>query len=176
MKTVLSCPFFFLLTVSASAQNATDEGAIQQIVEDMATAWTAGSGEGFARHFANDHDYVVWNGLYMAGASRSENAESHQRIFDTQYKNTEHHATLDKIRFIREDIALIHVYSAIVSAGEGRPENPQVLWSALLEKQSGDWKIIAFHNVDLKIFKDEELRKAIPAPPQALYTNWYKKQ
>lgn len=155
------------------SQNAEDEQAIRKLVQTMADGWTKGSGEQFASAFADEHDYVVWNGLYMKGINPQANAAAHQGIFESVYKDTEHYATVDKIKFIREDIALIHVLAAVAKKGEGRPADPQVLWSGLLEKTSGQWKIIAFHNLDLEIFQNEGLRQSSPMPPQVMYASWY---
>ncbi len=155
------------------SQNTADEQAINKLVQTMAEGWTQGSGAKFASVFADEHDYVVWNGLYMKGINPQANAAAHQGIFESVYKDTEHYATVDKVKFIREDIALIHVLAAVSKKGEGRPADPQVLWSGLLEKTNGQWKIIAFHNLDLEIFQDEQMREQSPVPPQAMYASWY---
>jgi uncharacterized protein (TIGR02246 family) len=176
MRTVLTCLNLLLLTMTLTAQNAADEAAIQKLVNTMADSWTAGDGEGFASVFADGHDFVVWNGYYLKDVSRKMNAQSHQQLFDTQYKNSEHHSTVDKIRFIREDLAMIHVFAAVVDRGAGRPKDPQVLWTGLLEKKEGEWKIISFHNLDLEVFQNEELRKTIPMPAEVMYAGWYNKQ
>ena len=176
MRTVLTCPGFFFLTLALSAQTTTDEAAIRQVVDKMATSWTAADGEGFASIFADEHDFIVWNGYYFKGMNRRMNAQSHQELFNSMYKNTEHYNTVDKIKFIREDLALIHVFAAVVDKGEGRPKDPQVLWSALLEKQGGSWKILSFHNLDLEVFQNEEMKKAMPMPAEVMYASWYNKQ
>ena len=164
------------MTLTLTAQTAADEAAIQQLVTKMADSWTAGDGEGFASIFSDNHDFIVWNGYYFKGADRKMNAQSHQRLFDSVYKDTEHFNTIDKIRFVREDLALIHVFAAVVDKGEGRPKDPQVLWSALVEKQDGKWSIISFHNLDLEVFQNEEMRKAMPMPAEVMYASWYNKQ
>lgn len=155
------------------SQTAQDEQAIRDLVATMADAWTEGNGERFAVAFADEHDYIVWNGMYLKGINPQVNAQSHQQIFNTVYKDTEHYATVDKIKFIREDLALIHVLAAVAKKGEGRPENPGVLWSGLLEKQNGAWKILSFHNLDLEVFQDERMRQQSPVPPEVMYASWY---
>lgn len=172
MKTIFSLLAVCCLHLSLFAQNNEDQEAIRQVMQTLSEGWTNGSGEQFASVFANDHDFVVWNGLYSKGMTPGENAKGHQQIFDTMYKGTRLHYLVDKIKFIRDDIALVHVFGAVTPKSESRPKDPQVLWSALLEKQSGTWKILSFHNLDLEIFENEEMQKNFP-PAEVLYKSWY---
>ena len=173
MRIVPFILFLFFATSGIFSQTSADEQAIRQVVQTIADAWTAGSGEQFASVFAEQHDFVVWNGYYLKGLSQQQNAEGHQRLFEFVYKDTDHYATVDKIRFLREDLALIHVFAAVVPKGEGRPKDPDVLWSGVLEKKDGLWKILSFHNLDLEVFQDEQTRAQAPMPPEVMYASWY---
>lgn len=173
MKNAISFILLILCTQITFAQTARDEQAIHDLVQTMADGWTEGSGEKFASVFADEHDFIVWNGLYLKNINPDMNAKSHQGIFNSIYKDTEHYATVDKIRFIREDLALVHVLAAVTKKGEARPEHPDVLWSGLLEKKAGGWKILSFHNLDLEVFQDEQLRQQFPMPPEVVYASWY---
>ncbi|MCB0670210.1 MAG: SgcJ/EcaC family oxidoreductase [Saprospiraceae bacterium] len=166
---------FFLISSHSGlvAQNQVDEQAIRDIVSDIATAWTNGDGPGFAEHFAEDHDFFVWNGIYMTGLSKSQNAENHQRIFDTMYKDTKHYAVIDKIRFVTEDVAVLTTMSAVVPKSAPAPEHPQVLWSATLVKNSGKWEIVSFHNADIEILDTADSRANAPFPVEVMFEKWY---
>lgn len=166
---VLGC----LLSVSLMAQNEKDEMAIRQIVSDMATAWTNGDGAGFAEHFADNHDFFVWNGLYLSDLSKSDNARNHQQIFDGMYKGTKHYAVVDKIRFATADVAVVLVMSAVVDKGEPAPEHPGVLWSATVLKNGQKWEIVSFHNADIEILSSAESIAKSPVPVEVMYKNWY---
>ncbi len=154
-------------------QTATDEQALSNIVKDMANAWTNGDGEGFATHFASEHDFFVWNGMYFSGLTKERNAESHQQIFDNHYKDTKHYAVLDKIRFVTEEVVVILVMSAVVPKLAPVPEHPQVLWSATLLKKDGAWKIVSFHNADIEILDHAVSRANAPIPPEVMFKSWY---
>lgn len=173
MKILIQLIALFVCTNTLFAQSGPDEAAIRSLVKTMADGWTDGNSQKFASVFADEHDYIVWNGIYMKGMNTQSNAAAHQGLFESVYKDTDHHATVDKIRFIREDLALIHVLAAIVPKGENRPTDPQVLWSGLLEKKDGGWKIISFHNLDLEIFENEQMRRSAPMPPEVMYASWY---
>ena len=64
----------------------------------------------FAKPFAKDTDYFVINGMYIKGGATIESA--HQRIFDTVYKVTTLSLTVKQIRFLRPDVAVVHVIPA----------------------------------------------------------------
>lgn len=172
--------FFLIVIVSLFqpifSQSDQDRDAIEQLLKTMADSWTAGDGQKFASVFADQHDFIVWNGFYFKNTSREMNAKNHQGIFNSIYLNTQHFNKLDKIKFIREDLALIHVLAAVVKQGEERPKDPHVLWSGLLEKTKGDWKIIAFHNLDLEVFENEQMRNNAPMPPEVMYASWYEQK
>lgn len=173
MKSLIISLSLLLGTFSLVAQNSQDEQAIRDMVNSMAEAWTAADGAQWAGYFADEHDYVVWNGMYLKNINPTLNARSHQQLFETQYKGTEQYSIVDKIKFIREDVALIHVLTAIVKKGEGRPADPDVLWSGLLTKDSGEWKIVSFHNLDLEVLQNEQMKKASPIPTQSMFASWY---
>ena len=158
---------------SLFAQNTEDEQALHNIVNDMATTWTAGDGAGFAKHFADGHEFFVWNGMYMKDITKEQNAGGHQHIFDTEYKDTKHYAVLDNIRFVTDDVAVIMAMSAVVRKGSPIPEHPQVLWSATLLKKNGTWQIVSFHNADIEILDNAVSRANSSIPVEVMYKSWY---
>src|SRR5215217_3708758 len=111
MKTLI---FVTLLMLGFSVQathsqegRAPDEAALRESVKQMETGWNTKSGALFAKPFAEDADYVVINGMYIKGRAAIESA--HQRIFDTIYKDTKINLTVKQIRFLRPDVAVVHV-------------------------------------------------------------------
>lgn len=172
MKTSFSL-LAVLFSIPLISQSADDEKAIRQVMQTISEGWTNGSGEQYASVFADDHDFIVWTGYYLKNINRQKNAASHQAIFDTFYKGTQMHYVIDKIKFIREDVALVHVLGALSLKTESRPKDPQVLWTSLLEKTNGSWKIISFHNLDLEVFKDEGIKNGAPMPAEVMYASWY---
>ncbi len=57
--------FLFIFTgfsYSQAVKQQTDEAAIRKIIMELADAWAAGDGAGYASAFADDADFIVWNG------------------------------------------------------------------------------------------------------------------
>ena len=144
----------FVLAIAAvngyaqKADNKTeDEKAIRANIEQMVKGWNTKSGEEFSKPFAEDSDYVVVNGMHLKG--RVANAKGHQMIFDTFYKDTDIAATIEQIRFLRPDVAVVH------AIGERFPkaDKSQIAKGRLtlvMVKNGGKWEIAAFQNTAIQ--------------------------
>ena len=128
--------------VNVQNSHAADEAAIRDNVKQMETGWNTKSGALFAKRFAEDADYVVINGMYIKGREAIES--SHQRIFDTIYKDTTITLTVKQIRFLRPDVAVVHVTGQRVGPTKDLAEAAMITLVMTKEKQG--WKIAAFQN------------------------------
>jgi uncharacterized protein (TIGR02246 family) len=173
----LSIVFIFSNVLTAQAEMSPDEMAIRQIVQDMQDGWNAKSGQQFASHFAEDHSYVVWNGMYMPHMDRAGNSQAHQQLYNGVYKDMNVEFKVDNVRFVQTGIAFVHTLAIAIHNGI-RPEYPGLLQTMLLEKQGEDWKIVSFHNLDIEY--DKLLRKPEPTETEKLafakqsYPGWYR--
>ncbi len=144
---------FFLTCGVSFGQNNTDrtedEKSIRANVEQMVKGWNAKSGVEFAKPFAENSDYVVINGFHIKG--RADNAKSHQRIFDTIYKDSRLVATIKQIRFLRPDVAVAHGESNLTFQinSEERKGNGTV--TLVMTKENGKWEIAAFQNTAIQM-------------------------
>jgi uncharacterized protein (TIGR02246 family) len=135
-----------LLTISnlLYAQNnlTADETALRDNVQQLENGWNKKSGAVFARPFAEDADYVVINGMYFKGRTAIETA--HQQIFDTIFKETTLTLKVRQIRFLRPDVAVVHV--------NGHRDGPtkelvqDALLTLVMTKEKEVWTIAAFQN------------------------------
>ena len=127
------------------APRSPDEVAIQEIVKQMETGWNTKSGASFAKPFAADADYVIINGMHIRGYDAI--AKGHQEIFDTIYKDTTLTLIVKQIRFLRPDVALVHV------SGHRNSPQPHLRAEATLvmvmTKNDGSWKIASFQNTQV---------------------------
>jgi len=162
-------------TAFTSSQTEEDEKAIKEIVASMEEGWMQKDGKKYASGFAETHDFIVWTGYYFRNTTKAMTAAGHQRLFDGPFKMLDIRLRVDKIRFIRTDIALTHVIGVGYEKGKEIPKDPGVLMSILLEKKDGLWQILSFHNLDLEAFQNEEVMKGMPFPAEVMYASWYKK-
>ncbi len=170
--------FIFADTLAAQADMSPDEMAIQSIIRNMQDAWAAKDSERFASFFADDHDFIVWFGLYFPNSDRTENARNHEGIFTTIYKNWDVELRVDKMRFLRPDLALVHILGAGRDKGLAVPAVPGVIQTVLMEKKETGWQIVSFHNLDIEY--DNILRKPEPTEEEKLayakahFKGWYR--
>jgi uncharacterized protein (TIGR02246 family) len=58
---------------------AEDEKAIRSILARLCDAWARGDSEAYAACFAENSDYITFNGIHLGG--RAENAKLHSGLF-----------------------------------------------------------------------------------------------
>lgn len=173
MKKITTLLLLLLCSQFTTAQEEKDTTAVHDVLQVLSDAWQEGNGEKFASVFTDTHDFIVWTGYYFRQNDKAANAQNHNYIFEHLYKDTRMYLVLDKLDFITPQIALIHVLGAVDINGEGMPKDPAVIWTGLLVKTDGAWKIRSFHNADLEVFTNERLSKASPLPVEKMYASWY---
>lgn len=172
---------FFMTTIisaalSVNAQTVSnDEHAIRGIVSTMQKGWNTKDGKTFAGGFANVHNYIVVNGIYLSSITPEINANAHQGIFNTIYKTTDLELRTDKISFVNPGLAMVYVLGATYDQGASIPEHPGVIISMVFEKRNDEWKIISFHNCPIQVSFQPGDEARLPVPPKVMYAGWYKK-
>lgn len=123
---------------------AADEAAIRANVKQMETGWNTKSGALFAKPFAEDADFVNLLGMYTKGRSVIE--KGHQQILDTLFKNSTVKLSVKQIRFLRPDVALVHVSGRNkVQQGEETRELDGIA-TLVMTKDKDQWKIASLQN------------------------------
>lgn len=145
--------FVLMMTAAtASAQKTADkdadETAIRAQVEQMMKGWNAKNGAEFAKPFAEDADYVVINGMQIKG--RTAIAKGHQGIFDTVYKNSTISYAVDAIRFLRSDVAVVHVAASLKVTQGALTRTGNARMTLVMTKNNGKWEIAAFQNTSVQ--------------------------
>lgn len=140
MKLLVTFAILMVFALSANAQN--NEAALREIVKQMETGWNTKSGALFAKAFAEDADYVIINGQYIKGRAVIES--THQQIFDTIFKDTTITLTVQQIRFLRPDVAVVHVKGQRTSPIKELVQDAML--TLVLTKEKQGWTIAAFQN------------------------------
>jgi len=150
MFTALS---FYAQEKAKTSGAGSDEAMIRANVEQMAKGWNTKSGAEFAKPFAEDADYVIVNGMHVKGRAAID--KGHQDIFDTIYKNSNVAVTVEQIRFLRSDVAVVHVRSALTVTRENSTRTNDGRITLIMTKNKDRWEIAAFQNTAIQ-----------PPPPQ----------
>lgn len=137
-------PGSYIRASAAPGASAADEAAVRENVRQMEAGWNAKSGALYAKPFAADADYVIVNGMHLRGREAIE--KSHQHIFDTFYKHSTLSIAVKQVRFLRPDVAVVHVNgNNRVRQGEETVVMDGTV-TLVMTKEKGEWKIVAFQN------------------------------
>lgn len=130
------------------AKPSSDEAAIRLIIQQVQNGWNAHDAKAFAAPFAADADYVVVNGMHLKG--RAEIESGHAQIFATVYKESRNQATIKSIRFLRPDVALVHLEWNLEFTIDGTPQKGHAMNTVVMTKEGEKWGIAAFHNTPIR--------------------------
>jgi uncharacterized protein (TIGR02246 family) len=124
-----------------------EEAPLRAIVRTLEEGWNAGDSAKFASPFAMDADYVIVNGVHIR--TRPVIDFGHKQIFADIYKGSRNKATIKQIRFLRPDVALVHVQWNL-EYGSNREHKAEAMNSLVLTKNNGKWEIAGFHNTPVE--------------------------
>jgi len=146
-----------LLATQLNAQTTADEAAIRRIVRDEIVAWNQGDAVAYSRHFAVDGTFTNIQGQFFTGYDAF--LKQHVVIFEGRFKQTRLQQDIVSLKFLRPDVAVVEVLTAVagmaaaqLASGTGGDATGR-LRTRLLQvvvKQGEEWKVVAYHNVDVK--------------------------
>lgn len=139
------------LTVISMAQNigaSEDEEAIKSLMVEMTNGFNNHDAKAATRMYAPDGDFVSVRGEAANGAADVKAKLA--AILATRAKNASLKTMKMKIRFIRPDVALVHVtneLSGLVNAsGQTLPAHQELSLRVLVKEGGGAWQLTAFQN------------------------------
>jgi uncharacterized protein (TIGR02246 family) len=144
-----------LLTTRLSAQTSADTAAIGRIIDDEIQAWDQGDAVAYSRHFATDGTFTNIRGEFRTGYAAF--LQQHEVIFRGRFTHTVLHQDIVALKFLTPDVAVVEVLTAVTGGAQTAPgmalDEKGRLRTRLLQvvaRQRGEWKIVAYHNVDVK--------------------------
>jgi uncharacterized protein (TIGR02246 family) len=151
-----------MTTMNTGPIQREDVAAIRQLVQVMQDAQNTKSGELFASAFAQEHDYIAINGMFLPNQTRQDNARLHQRLYDEsrssvagKYGEVEVRLDVSKIRPLTPEVTVVHVRSEFRLKSDPAKKTNNVI-TAVMQKQQGKWQIVAFHNAPVQKQQEEE--------------------
>lgn len=136
------------VSAQTSQNSGADESAIRQVVQQLQDGWNAHDGKAFAAPFASDADYVVVNGMKIKG--REDIEKGHTGIFTTIYKDSHNVGTIRGVRFLRPDVAVVHVEWNLEFRMGGETKKGHAMNTLVMTKEGGKWSIAAFQNTPIQ--------------------------
>src|SRR5437867_1207497 len=130
-----------------AAQPSGDEAAIRQLIDAMTTAFNTRNQDATAALMTDDTDFVNVLGNWSKGAA--EIARARHARFATALKNASIRVIDVRIRFIRPDVALVHMnheMSGMLDAAGAELPPHRELSLRVVVKDRGKWFVTAFQN------------------------------
>ncbi len=122
-----------------------DEQALHSLYQQLIDAWNKGDGQAYGAVFTQDASYVDVMGTNTQGSQAI--GASHQHMFQTFLKGSQLVATITSIRFLRPDVALLHVLGNTLLAGQAEPgPDRATIETAIAVKEQGKWLFAALQN------------------------------
>lgn len=124
--------------------NPSDRTAVEAIIAALETAWNTGDGSGFGASFAPDADFVTIRAEHFRG--RDAIADGHAGICRTIYAGSVNHYTLESVRLLRPDVALVQVHAVLDVPSGPLAGRHSARFSAVLTREAAGWQIASLHN------------------------------
>ena len=121
-----------------------DEKALHEMVYHLEAAWNAADGQSFAEAFAEDADFIHILGGYYTGRAAIE--AGHRMIFGTIYKGGTIRYSVEKIRFVRPDVAIVFLRQYLRFSEGGAASDLEARPTLIAEKRDGKWQIVNLQN------------------------------
>ncbi len=121
-----------------------EERALHGMVYHLEAAWNAADGAAFAEPFADDADFIHILGGYYTGRAAIE--AGHRMIFGTIYKGSTVRYSVEKIKFLRPDVAIVFVRQFLQFFENGQPRELESRPTIIAEQTGGQWRIVALQN------------------------------
>lgn len=123
----------------------TEEPRLHQVVERLEVAWNNYDSVAWAALFAEDADFIHILGGHFHGRDAVE--QGHRQIFDTIYKGSRNSYTVEGVRFVRPDVAIVFIRAHLKWYLSGAEQNIDARPTLVAHKKdNGQWEIVAFQN------------------------------
>lgn len=128
---------------------AKDEALVREVVARAARAWDANDATAYAAEFTEDSDYVAFDGTLLRG--REANRALHAGLFDGVLYGTRMEGTIESIRFLTGDVAVVHLTGSVVFAWQREvPKGRRSRNTWVLVRTADGWRVAAFHNTRVR--------------------------
>jgi uncharacterized protein (TIGR02246 family) len=129
----------YAITLDDYIQTA-DDKKIRAVFETMQTAWANADATAFGSCFTEDSDFVNFRGDHFK--VKENNIARH-----VQFNNTRLYIDIKSIRFLNNELAVVHAEAAALHEFETRESSCRLFYNTnILIKENGAWKITSFHN------------------------------
>jgi uncharacterized protein (TIGR02246 family) len=141
--------------IELSAQSSEDTIAVRNIVRNEIETWNKGDAVGYSRDFSPTGTFTNIRGQFFTGYRGY--LKQHEVIFQGIFRNSTLKQDVVSLNFVRPDVAIIETVTTVNGTAQSpvgvtRDDQGRIRTRLLqvVAKQQGAWKIVTYHNVDVK--------------------------
>ncbi len=123
----------------------TDDEQLTALFEAMCHAWTDGDAEAYGSCFTDDSDYVSFDGSRTRG--KAAMVRAHDKLFRGVLYGSALVGSIESIRHLRPDVALLHGTGSVLVAWRSRLPKRRLTRNTLVAVRTDQgWRFAAIHN------------------------------
>ncbi len=148
---IIGLALFFTAWPATAQNKESDTEAVKQIERRWQEAWNRHDMKALAALVAEDVDFITVSGIWLKGRMAFE--EHHTRVHAMQFKESVWATTDVQVKFLKPDIALVHVNWGLRGDKDpdGTPRQPRRgIFTRIVTKQGGKWLIQASQNTNIR--------------------------
>jgi len=135
--------------VTETPSGDADEAAVRALYEELMGGWNEGSGARFAAAFTEDGDLIAFDGTYLRGRDVIERFQ--QELFDKWVKGTRLTGSVNDVRFVGPDTAVMHAIGGTIKRRKTKPARARDSIQTLVAvRTGGGWRLAAFQNTRVR--------------------------
>ena len=145
--------FFIFMGCDQDQKQEKDEQAIRDIILQMTEGFNKHDAKAATQMYTSDADFVNVRGDKYTGVAEIQ--EKLSAIFSTRAKQATLKTLNVKVRFVNPDLAIAHVtneLSGLIDSAELKLPSHQEISIRVFIKESGIWRVTAFHNTMIRPF------------------------
>jgi len=125
-------------------QRSADIAAVRQVGADLDAAWNRRNAAALGGLFLDDADFQWQTGELLVGRKQIEEYFG-TTVFKQMPADYRHQSTIQRIRFIRQDVGIVDGTIVVVREGAAENEKPymSVRFTCVGQKNDGHWRIAA---------------------------------
>ena len=150
----LALAFASAAGAQSSATAAGEEQAIKAVLARFYGGWNAHDVDRMVSAYADDVDHINVFAEWHKG--KAEISDDLRRFHAGPARNSRKTFTVEKIRFVRPDVAVIHVRSLSTVGNLG---------TYVMAKDAGEWRTVSFTNVGYELTPSGSRTGITPKPP-----------
>jgi uncharacterized protein (TIGR02246 family) len=131
------------------APSTADAEAVRALYTRTMEGWNIGSAEAFAAPFMDDADFIAFDGARFRG--RDEIVHFHEPLFKTHLRGTRLVGEVMDVRFIGEDVAVMHAAGGTMLRGQStRARERDSIQTLVAVRRNDRWQLVAFQNTRVR--------------------------